>query len=315
MDNLYVYRPLLNAEQLYNWAVARGIKNVVPPEEMHVTQVYSRAPVTDFTPKDDTVIVKRKVQMLGDKGALVLSFASDAFQARHTQAMAAGASHDFDGYHPHVTLSYDSSDPDPTRLTPPDFPLKFGPEVHQPLNENWAKDKGLRKDITASSVHTPTALGNEDETESMSAETTTPMNPSFRVAKIDKSLGLVFGWAVVCKVKGEDYYDLNVDTVGSHAGERVPEHIPEDVMTKAAFDMTKSGATPGNEMHDGPDRGHYPFLFPLTTDIAKAMGITTEKTGLMCAFAPPPDVLAKFQSGEYTGFSIEGKRLAYEEHD
>lgn len=175
----------------------------------------------------------------------------------------------------------------------------------------------MKKDITVSSVHTPTALGNKDEEEAM----TTEVNPNFRVAKVDDSLGLVFGWAIVCKVKGADYYDLNVDHAGQHVGERVPEHIPESVMTKAALDITKNGVMPGNEMHEGPDRGHYPFLFPLTTDIAKAMGITTEKTGLMCAFAPPPDVLAKFKPGpngeapEYTGFSIEGKRLAYEEHE
>ena len=313
MDNLYVYRPVLNGRQLYNWAAARGLKNIVPPDKMHVTQVFSRKPVTNLTPKDDTLIVKRKIELLGDKGALVLRFTSDALQARHAQAMAAGASHDYDGYIPHVTLTYDSEGVDPTTLAPPDFPLEFGPEVHEPMNDNWLKDNNLRKDITAASVHTPTALGNEDEDESMSV--TTSLNPSFRVAKVDKRLGLVFGWAIVCKVKGEDYYDLNVDTHGVHAGERVPEHIPEDVMTKAALDITKNGVMPGNEMHDGPNRGHYPFLFPMTTDIAKAMGITTEKTGLMCAFAPPPDVLAKFDSGEYTGFSIEGKRLSYEEHD
>lgn len=308
MNSLYVSRPLLNAQQLHNWAVARGVKNVVPPEQMHVTQVYSRTPAT-LEPRTDTLIVKRQIKMLGDKGALVLSFASDALQARHAEAMAAGASHDYDGYQPHVTLSYDSAGME--TMAPPDFPLKFGPEVHAPLKEDWAESVGLRKDITAASVHTPTALGNEEEDEAMSTIT----NPSFRVAKIDKRLGLVFGWAVVCKVKGEDYYDLNVDFVGPHAGERVPEHIPEDVMAKAALDITKNGTMPGNEMHEGPDRGHYPFLFPLTTDIAKAMGITTEKTGLMCAFAPPPDILAKFESGEYTGFSIEGKRLAYEEHE
>lgn len=210
------------------------------------------------------------------------------------------------------------------------MPLKLG-NSHAVISENIAElirsghdqdqataiayhNAGIKKDVTATQVHTPTALGNEDEDEAMST-TTTDVNPSFRVAKIDKRLGLVFGWAVVCKVKGQDYYDLNVDTHGSHAGERVPEHIPEDVMTKAALDISKVGTLPGNEMHEGPDRGHYPFLFPLTTDIAKAMGITTEKTGLMCAFSPPPDVLAKFESGEYTGFSIEGKRLAYEEVD
>lgn len=312
MNNLYVHRPVLNADKLHAWAAANGIKNLVQPEDMHVTQVFSRTPVNDLEPKSDTIVVKRKIEVLGDKKALVLSFNSDALQARHAQAMAAGASHDFPTYHPHVTLSYDAGDFDHTKLTPPDFPLELGPEVHAPLNPKWA-DK-FRKDVTASGVHTPTALGNEDEKESMSTATT-EVNPSFRVAKVDDGLGLVFGWAVVCKVKGEDYYDLNVDTQGKHAGERVPEHIPEDVMTKAALDITKAGVLPGNDMHEGPDRGHYPFLFPLTTDIAKAMGITTDKTGLMCAFKAPPDILAKFKSGEYTGFSIEGKRLAYEEHD
>jgi hypothetical protein len=136
---------------------------------------------------------------------------------------------------------------------------------------------------------------------------------NFRIAKVDDALGLVFGWAIVCKVDGEDYYDLNVDREGPHAGERVPEHIPEDVMTKAALGLAAVGA-PGNEMHEGPDKGFYPFLFPLTTDIAKAMGIQTEKTGLMCAFKPPADVLAKFKSGIYRGFSIEGRRVQYTEH-
>ena len=136
---------------------------------------------------------------------------------------------------------------------------------------------------------------------------------NFRVAKIDDSLGLVFGWAIVCKVGGEDYYDLNVDHAGEHAGQRVPEHIPEDTMLKAAGEFMHT-ARPGNEMHDGPDTGTFTFAFPLTTDIAKAMGITTEKTGLMVAYKPTPAVLAKFKSGEYRGFSIEGRRIAYEEH-
>lgn len=135
---------------------------------------------------------------------------------------------------------------------------------------------------------------------------------NFRIAKIDESLGLVFGWAIVCKHNGQDYYDLNVDYAGQYAGERVPEHIPESVMMKAAAEFMET-ARPGNEMHDGPDKGTYAFAFPLTTDIAKAMGITTSKTGLMVAYKPPPEVLAKFKSGEYKGFSIEGKRLSYEE--
>jgi hypothetical protein len=142
----------------------------------------------------------------------------------------------------------------------------------------------------------------------------TPEPTNFNIAKVDETLGLVFGWAIVCKVNGEDYYDLNIDHEGQHAGKRVPEHIPEPVMLKGSLDLVKNGV-PGNEMHAGPDKGTYPFVFPLTSDIAKAMGITTEKTGLMVAFAPPADVLAKYLDGTYKGFSIEGRRLSFTEHE
>lgn len=130
-----------------------------------------------------------------------------------------------------------------------------------------------------------------------------------KVAKVDDKLGLVFGWAIICKINGEDYYDLNVDR---HTGERVPEHIPENAMLKASAEFMASDRV-GNEMHKGPNSGTYLFAFPLTTDIAKAMGIETEKTGLMIAYKPTEEVLKKYQSGQYTGFSIEGRKLSHRE--
>lgn len=132
-----------------------------------------------------------------------------------------------------------------------------------------------------------------------------------RLFKVDTSLGLVFGWAIVCKVEGEDYYDLNIDP----DGERVPEHIPEDAMLKAAFDFMQNTDRPGNEMHAGPDTGQFAFAFPLTTDIAKSMGIETKQTGLLVAYKASPEVLKKFQDGVYTGFSIEGARIETKENN
>jgi hypothetical protein len=129
------------------------------------------------------------------------------------------------------------------------------------------------------------------------------------VLKVDEGLGLVFGWAVVCTEKGEDYFDLNVDRDGPHKGKRIPENIPEDEMLKMALDFSENTDCPGNEMHDGPNIGKHVFLFPLTADIAKALNIVTEKTGLLIAYKPSPEVLAKFKSGEYTGFSIEGNHV------
>lgn len=113
---------------------------------------------------------------------------------------------------------------------------------------------------------------------------------------IDAEHGLVFGFGIVCTENGVDYFDVQED------------NIPEKSMLKAAADFAAT-ARPGNEMHTGPDSGQHVFLFPLTAEIAKALGITTKKTGLLLGYKPTPEVLAKFKSGEYTGFSIEGVRI------
>lgn len=170
----------------------------------------------------------------------------------------------------------------------------------------------VRKDVTAQSVHVTTALGNEKPkpTKAKLFRDVVPV----KVLKADKSLGLVFGWAIVCKKDGHDYYDLNVDQAGDHEGQLVPEHVTEDAMLKASVGFAE-GARAGNEMHEGDDVGQYPFVFPITEDIAKAMGLETKTTGLMVAYKPPPDVFAKFLDGTYRGFSIEGRRLAWENRE
>jgi hypothetical protein len=133
----------------------------------------------------------------------------------------------------------------------------------------------------------------------------------FKIAKVDESMGLVFGYAIICKVNGQDYYDLNID----RSGERVPEHIPETTMLKAAADFMQNSRA-GNEMHAGDEKGTYVFAMPWTTEIAKAFGVANPKiTGLMVCYKPPKEVLAKFADGTYKGFSIEGGRVAVEELD
>ena len=114
-----------------------------------------------------------------------------------------------------------------------------------------------------------------------------------KIEKVDDSLGLVFGWAIVCTEDGEDYIDTQND------------HIPEDAMMKAAADFAVNSRV-AKDMHSGEPIGNIVFTYPLTADVAKSMGIECNKTGLMIAMKPSPDVLAKFKSGEYTGFSIGG---------
>ena len=126
------------------------------------------------------------------------------------------------------------------------------------------------------------------------------------IAKVDDRLGLVMGYAIVCTEDGEPYFDLQGD------------HIPEDAMLKASLDFMEQSQLVG-EMHVRDDsgkvvkRGTVPFLFPLTTDIAKALGLSPHRTGLIIAVRPDIDTLTKFKSGELTGFSIGGAYVKTEE--
>jgi hypothetical protein len=143
------------------------------------------------------------------------------------------------------------------------------------------------------------------------------------VINVDAEHGLVFGYAIVSKTRDtfdgefEDYYDLNVDTEGVHKGKRIPEHITEDAMFKAAVEAAETGMQmAGNIQHAGPDVGSYYFVFPVTEEMAKSLDWQVKKTGLVVGYHPgDDDVLAKFKDGTFTGFSIEGARVEYEEVD
>lgn len=120
-----------------------------------------------------------------------------------------------------------------------------------------------------------------------------------KIEKVDASLGLAFGYAIVCEEDGQPYFDK--DSSGeSH-------HIPPSTMMAAAKEFAKS-ARSAKEMHTGDDIGFTPFLFPMTSEVAQALGMTVQKTGLLIGMAPDDkEVLAKFADGTYTGFSIGGR--------
>lgn len=120
---------------------------------------------------------------------------------------------------------------------------------------------------------------------------------SANILKVDDTLGLVIGWAIISKQEGADYFDCQGD------------HIPEDAMLKAATDFMQSSRVVG-DMHEKDEGGQVVFAFPMTTEIAKAFGITTKSTGLMIGIKPKDQkTLEKYKNGTYTGFSIGGVRV------
>ena len=114
--------------------------------------------------------------------------------------------------------------------------------------------------------------------------------------KVDNSLNLVFGWAQICTVNGEPYYDTD------------NQHFPEDVTLKAWTDFMLGDLRAHKAMHAGNEVGEVAFAFPMTTDIAKSLGFdTVNQSGVVAGVrVNDPAVMEKFRSGEYKSFSIGG---------
>lgn len=151
---LYASRAVTNAADIIAWAQSQGFKTTLPADDMHVTVAYSSQPVDGSRAGNTTpsVIINggtRTVEPLGDDGAVVLKFSSDEMQARWKQYRDAGASWDYEGYTPHVTLTYDADGIDLSKVTPYAGPIQLGAEKQESLNEDKADEYVEEPTLTA----------------------------------------------------------------------------------------------------------------------------------------------------------------------
>lgn len=149
---LYVSRQLLNAAEFIRWAKAQGFGSTLAADDLHVTVLFSRQRVDwmkmggeswGSDGKGEMTVPPggaRLVEPLGDKGAVVLLFNSSSLSWRHEEMVRNGASHDFDEYQPHVTVTYAGGDVDLSKVEPYRGELRFGPEIFAELDDDW-KDK------------------------------------------------------------------------------------------------------------------------------------------------------------------------------
>jgi hypothetical protein len=141
-ETLYVHRPLLNADEIISWAKGQGFPKTLSPDDMHVTVTFSKKAFdwSGLKEQNNKVHVRggpRDVDHLGEKGAIVLHFESPELHDRWQEIVDEGASWDYDDYHPHISITYDGGDLDPSNISPWQGELIFGPEIFRPLEEDW----------------------------------------------------------------------------------------------------------------------------------------------------------------------------------
>ncbi len=123
------------------------------------------------------------------------------------------------------------------------------------------------------------------------------------ILKADDDERIVWGWASVVTEKGVPVIDKQGDVI-------TPEEISK-AATEFMLDVRVAKA-----MHEGEQVGHVVHSFPLTNELAKALGIQSEREGWIIAQKITDDeTWARVKSGELSAFSIGGNAIseAYED--
>jgi len=138
---LYVYRRVLNAQAIIDWAASQGFKSTVTPAEMHVTIMYSKEAVDwikmgEAWGQDLEGHIRvvpggpRIVERFGK--AVVLAFGNSDLSWRHSSLKHQGCSYDYEDYNPHVTITYNGPE-QIDEMEPYRGEIVLGPEVFQEI--------------------------------------------------------------------------------------------------------------------------------------------------------------------------------------
>lgn len=143
-NKLYVCREVLNPNDLIEWAKEQGFKQCLHASEYHVTIAYSKTPVDwdNWSPLENKFKYKKKereIKKFGD--CIVLAINSDYLTTRWQEFIDGGCSWDYDDYSPHITITYDGADIDPSDIKPFTGEILFGREIFKPLMQSGADIK------------------------------------------------------------------------------------------------------------------------------------------------------------------------------
>lgn len=122
-------------KKLKKFGKALNIPRMPPASEFHTTIVYSKTCI-DMKPIRHNKIIDPQTyrwEMFGKKkNILVLCYDSLDLQNRFNYAVSLGATHDYDIYNPHVTISFDYKG-DIAKLPLPKFPIIITEEYHEDI--------------------------------------------------------------------------------------------------------------------------------------------------------------------------------------
>lgn len=303
IDTLLVKRRVLNGEDIEAWARAQGFESMLQLDDLHVTVAFSREPVDwgRLRPNSDNLRIlngTRSIEAFGpEKDAIVLEFESDRLESDWQKFRSAGASWDFPNYRPHITLSY--SGMPGGEVVPYDGVIELGGEEFDTVGENWKEEideEALKGEPDMADLHIDVVEGAKKK-----KKKPYELNKNIEVFKIDEDQRMVYGWASVITKDGEPVVDLQDDIIEPHELENATTEFMMDVRhAMAMHERDENG-----EIQDGMIKGLVVHSFPLTDEIAKALGISSDYEGWIVGVKVADDEVWKsIKDGTFSGFSI-----------
>jgi len=317
---LYAYRPVLNGEEILEWARSQGIETNLSPDDLHVTVAYSKRPILwdDMLDLwDENLVVKpgpRSLEILGED-SLVLAVDSPDLTSDWAFYRARGASWDYPGYVPHVSLAYGVSEV--PNVEPFQGEISLGGVKVEEIDEGYKErlmDSDAEKRI-ASVIDMDEKLS-EEQKKGLRAATKKLFKRLFTLApkdrhdeaegvvlKADDEQRIVWGWASVSTYKGETVWDQQGDS------------ISPDVMSRGATDFMENHRT-AKIMHCGSPVGQVVHSMPLTKGLADALDISSDREGWVIGMkVEDEEVWKAVKDGVFKGFSIGGRSLRMKAED
>ena len=131
---IYSYRPV-SPESLYSlagWVRDNNIPNPIPSSSLHCTVINSSNKFLGYIVDSTPVTVHPfsfSMEMMNT--ALAVVFQSSTLQKQHDFAISMGATHEYQTFHPHISLSYAIPLDFPLwNLKPPFFQIDLDPEQY-----------------------------------------------------------------------------------------------------------------------------------------------------------------------------------------
>jgi len=159
------------------------------------------------------------------------------------------------------------------------------------VNAMASADKGMFKQFVDGVMGW--LMSNQDDNQVVSEDA--HYDVAGTIFKVDEEQRIVYGWASVISENGEPVTDTQGDVIGP------------DELTKAVNDFMLEDRV-GKVMHEGDRTGTIVHSFPITKEIASALGIQTDREGWAVGYYVADDeVWERVKDGDFTGFSIGGE--------